>query len=159
MYGDTMALTYNLQEIPFRERTTLITDLERIQNIRTNGVGGMFPVPYYDTEDGFFLMSSTTHSLIFLTMAVGISSITKRNWTTFYGRVAAEEAIHGARQNTWNEDTQEYEALLITPQDVLKHVGLSTNSGDMTVAQWRKNLLDGFVRRAERRASSSKESA
>ena len=149
-----MALTYDLQGIPFQGRTTLITDQERIKDIRKNGTGGLFPLPYYDTEDGFFIMSSVTHSLIFLTMSIGMGAITKKNWMEFYGRVRATEALHGAARNQWDEETREFTPVFIAPRDVKDHIGLSTNGGRMTVAKWRKNLLEGFTRDAERRAQS-----
>jgi hypothetical protein len=74
-------------------------------------------------------------------MAIGIHAITEKNWKDFYARLAAEEKLFGARRRTGDG-----EPLFFTADEVKAHIGLHTNASRMTDAQWRKRLLEGFVR-------------
>lgn len=116
-----MALHYDLTKIPVENRTI--------------------------TVDGEQEMSPVTHTLIWSTMAVGMTSITEKNWTDFYARLHAYELLSGAFLR--NNDGP----LLVTADQVRQHIGLSTNAGTETEAAWRKRILDyklaNFRREAE----------
>ena len=147
-----MSLNFDLSSIPTNVKTSKVTDPWVIESIRKNGTGGMFPLPFYDNgDDDFTIMASATHALIFLTMSVGMGAITEKNWTEFYARVRAEEKLHGARRTQKLVDGKWVDCP-ITAQDVKDHIGLSTNVSRMTEAQWRKSLLERFVRDAKRDA-------
>jgi hypothetical protein len=151
--GEGMSLDVtSIKSIPLSVRTQRVTDPEVIANSRKNGTGGLFPRPFYDNgDDDFAIMASATHALIFLTMSIGMGAITKKNWTEFYARVRAEEKLHGARRSQKLVDGKWVDCP-ITAQDVKDHIGLSTNVSRMTEAQWRKSLLERFVREAKRDA-------
>jgi hypothetical protein len=150
--GEGMSLNFDISSIPLAVRTSKVTDPWVIESIRKNGTGGLFPRPVYDNgDDDFTIMASATHALIFLTMSVGMGAITEKNWTEFYARVRAEEKLHGARRSQKLVEGKWVDCP-ITAQDVKDHIGLSTNASRMTEAQWRKSLLERFVRDAKQDA-------
>lgn len=144
-----MALTYDLRDIPFLSRAERITDEEDIAMLRRSGMPGFFARDWYDlgpdnksgVEPGVYVQTITCNALIWATMAIGIHAITEKNWKDFYARLAAEEKLFGARRRTGDG-----EPLFFTADEVKAHIGLHTNASRMTDAQWRKRLLENFVR-------------
>ena len=76
-----------------------------------------------------------THNLIWATMPIGISEITKENWTECYARIAVWEGIVGAFLTSKDKDG-EYKSRPFTPEDIFKRIGLYTNASRMSRPQW-----------------------
>ena len=87
-------------------------------------------VPNPDGDEGFF-MSPITHNLIHTTINIDMGAITEANYEEFYFR------------------TNIFERLLDIPidvrttlQDIINHIGLSTNVVTKTRTQWIKRTMD-----------------
>lgn len=79
-------------------------------------------------------------SLIWATMAVGINVITVENARDFFARVSFWEKVIGAYR--FNEAGPVY----ITPEDVLRFVGLKTNATPLTKAKFRNHVYETHER-------------
>jgi len=134
-----MALHFEFNTIPFTVRAEHITDPKYIASIRD----GNAPRSWYELEEdndhgvepGVWLMASATEALIWLTMAVGMGTITEKNWRQFYTRVSFVERVFGARRRN------EKGPVFIAPEDVKAHIGLTTNVSKMTDAQFTKHTF------------------
>lgn len=84
--------------------------------------------------------SATIEALIWATMAVGINHITLDNARDFYARVSFWEKIAGAYRFDPNGP------VYLTPEDVLRFVGLRTNASPKTKAQFYKSAWDCHIR-------------
>jgi hypothetical protein len=93
------------------------------------------------TKDG--KLHPTTDTLIWATMFVGIPRITVDNVEEFSTRVSVYERLFGAFRATV-EVNQDVTDIYITPADVLRHVGLSTNASVMTTAKFKRHVMDRF---------------
>lgn len=93
-------------------------------------------VCYYTKDDGTEILHPTTDAIIWLTLIIGIGTITEKNVDTFYSRVRAYELMRGAMlyDNMSRPDYIEYE-------DIIAHIGLVTNSSKSTDAQFRRHLM------------------
>ena len=93
-------------------------------------------VCYYTKDDGTQILHPTTDAIIWLTLIIGIGTITEKNVDTFYSRVRAYELMRGAMlyDNMSRPDYIEY-------VDIVAHIGLVTNSSKMTDAQFRRHLM------------------
>ena len=101
-----------------------------------------------------------THALIWLTMGTGIGDISEKNAPEFYARIHLLEEIDGkwlrfATHFDAENQADEWEDRPITPEDVQKRIGLSTNVFPMeTRAKWLsrvgKRKLDENVRKYEK---------
>jgi len=148
-----MALHFELNTIPFAVRAEHITDPKYIASIRN----GNAPRSWYELEEdndhgvepGVWLMASTTEALIWLTMAVGMGTITAKNWRQFYTRVAFVERVFGARRRSVEDGP-----VFIAPKDVQAHIGLTTNVSRMTDAQFTKHIFKNHTFDCTRACSS-----
>jgi hypothetical protein len=99
---------------------------------------------YIPAEDSGFWLNPTTQALIFLSMPCGFGEIKMENVNTVWARIRAYEEIAGS--------------MLIdrpmTEQDVLDHVGLTTNVGPMDWHEFER-VLERARKSAERRAVKS----
>lgn len=102
-------------------------ELSDIENYRETG---------YDAEG---VLRPETKSLIFATMVVGIGRITEGNAAEFYARLHAFERLSGTYLTEQGKD------VYLTPEDVQRHIGLSTNVANETRAKWLKRVLGGQV--------------
>jgi hypothetical protein len=102
-------------------------ELGGIENYRETG---------YD-RDG--VLRPETKSLIFATMVVGIGRITEGNAAEFYARLHAFERLNGTYL------TEQGKNVYLTPEDVRRHIGLTTNVANETRAKWLKRVLGGEV--------------
>jgi hypothetical protein len=95
-------------------------------------------------EDGTDKLNPVTESLIWLTMAIDIGSITEENQSDFYCRIAMYEKLFGTMLSYWKDS--EKISVPITPEDIHNHIGLSTNVGKGTDAAFRKRIVENFIR-------------
>ncbi|CAB5220456.1 hypothetical protein UFOVP236_62 [uncultured Caudovirales phage] len=85
-------------------------------------------------------MNPITECLIFTTMSIGMSRITKENYRQFYARMAAYHGVIGKPLVRYNEDTNVREKFAPTIYDVRDHIGLSTNASRKSDSQFMKQL-------------------
>lgn len=89
-----------------------------------------------------------TNALIWSTMSVGIRDITEKTIPEFYARLSVWESVVGPmfyEQDDAGKPTERG----VTLDDLRKRIGLHTNAGSMTRAEWRKNLAAYFDRKAD----------
>jgi hypothetical protein len=95
-------------------------------------------------EDGTDKLNPVTESLIWLTMGIGMGSITEDNQSDFYCRVVMYEKLFGTMLSYWKDSKKV--SVPITPEDIQNHIGLSTNVSKETDAAWRKRIIQNFMR-------------
>jgi len=88
-------------------------------------------------------LTQSTENLIFLTMVVGMGSITEDNYKEFYKRVALYEGLRGPVQLRLN-DGGHYVEVPYTLEDIRQHIGLRTNVSEEKPAAWRKRILESW---------------
>jgi hypothetical protein len=88
------------------------------------------------------LVWSTTNSLIWNTMRVGINKITDKNFEKFYIRLAIIERTFGT---LLQKDGQ---AIYTTLKDVKDHIGMYTNVDNMSDSEFKKEVMDKLYRNA-----------
>ena len=76
-----------------------------------------------DTE-GYCKLKPITDVLIWATLSIEINKITSKNWKEFYFRINLIENMQGCFL-TYGYKKEHF----IKPEDIKKHIGLSTNSG------------------------------
>lgn len=86
-------------------------------------------------NNGKRYLGPVTEALIFLTMAVGLTEITEKNAQEFYTRLAFYQSVF----NVPEEDRLTYAQVRI-------HIGLHTNAGNQTKAQWLKRIYENHAR-------------
>jgi len=79
----------------------------------------------------------STHKVTLLTVTVGMSQITQKNWFEFFARVRAYELLC---DRWWDNCT------LVAPRDIRTHIGLKTNAATLTKIQFYKDLSEKFER-------------
>ena len=99
-------------------------------------------------EDGTDKLNPVTESLIWLTMGIGMGSITEDNESDFYCRIAVYEKLFGTMLSYWKDSKKV--SVPITPEDIHNHVGLTTNVSKDTDAAFRKRIVENFVREQKR---------
>ena len=107
-------------------------------------------------EDGTDRLNPVTESLIWLTMGIGMGSITEDNQSDFYCRVAMYEKLFGTMLSYWKDSKKV--SVPITPEDINNHIGLSTNVSKDTDAAFRKRIVENFVREQKRKFQYALES-
>lgn len=78
-------------------------------------------------EDGkpLYRMNTVTETLIFMTMAVHMGSITETNADEFYARLKLIEQLDGPFM--WKTEDGKKVDVYFTPEDVQAHIGLACN--------------------------------
>ena len=107
-------------------------------------------------EDGTDKLNPVTESLIWLTMGIGMGSITEENQSDFYCRVAMYEKLFGTMLSYWKDSKKV--SVPITPEDINNHIGLTTNVSKDTDASFRKRIVENFVREQKRKFQYALES-
>jgi len=107
-------------------------------------------------EDGTDRLNPVTESLIWLTMGIGMGSITEDNQSDFYCRVAMYEKLFGTMLSYWKDSKTV--SVPITPEDINNHIGLTTNVSKDTDAAFRKRIVENFVREQKRKFQYALES-
>lgn len=111
-------------------------DLTKIKNCKE--------VCWEKDENGNDKLNPVTESLIWLTMGIGIGSITEDNESDFYCRVVMYEKLFGTMLSYWKDSKKI--SVPITPEDVHSHIGLRTNVSKDTDASFRKRIVENFMR-------------
>jgi len=88
---------------------------------------GMFDSVFVDTDGQKKRLNYVTSTLIWATMIIGVSEITKKNVDHFFFRLHAWEKINGSflLDKNGNQNYIKYD-------DVKQHIGLSTNASTMS---------------------------
>ena len=107
-------------------------------------------------EDGTDKLNPVTESLIWLTMGIGMGSITEDNESDFYCRIAVYEKLFGTMLSYWKDSKKV--SVPITPEDIHNHIGLTTNVSKDTDAAFRKRIVENFVREQKRKFQYALES-
>jgi hypothetical protein len=107
-------------------------------------------------EDGTDKLNPVTESLIWLTMGIGMGSITEDNQSDFYCRVVMYEKLFGTMLSYWKDSKKV--SVPITPEDIHNHVGLTTNVSKDTDASFRKRIVENFIREQKRNFNYALES-
>ena len=81
-----------------------------------------------------------TDSLIWITLIIGMNEITEANKVEFYTRVKMYEGVSGAITSLGGED------YFITPADITRRVGLTTNASRESFSGWTRRVLRLQVR-------------
>lgn len=86
-----------------------------------------------------------TKSIIFFTMAVDLGEITEKNWEEFYNRVYVWQKIYGPMFRH-----SDGKAVVVSPEDVVNHIGMKTNVINRTKIQFLKKIGQLLDEDAER---------
>lgn len=81
-----------------------------------------------------------TDALIWATLAVGIGSITAKNYKEFYGRLHLLELIHGTFR------VRDGKPYYITIDDVKRRIGLETNVGTIPRSTFLKQKVGRYFK-------------
>ena len=91
-------------------------------------------------------VNGVTEALIWLTMTIGISDITHKNYEEFHRRLLEWDIC----SNSYPVRTNGMGNRHITLEEIRKHIGLSTNAGsELTRAAWEKRLKARLADRIE----------
>jgi|TARA_R100000742_G_C4159754_1_gene1804 hypothetical protein len=93
------------------------------------------------------------NSLIWITMTVGMSSITEKNWKDFYTRMK----LIKADRNLLRKDEDGNYTVPISAEEVRDHIGLMTNASTMTKAEFLKHAYEVASRETKRAAKAIEE--
>tara|TARA_R110001606_G_scaffold371834_1_gene528731 strand:- start:665 stop:1060 length:396 start_codon:yes stop_codon:yes gene_type:complete len=83
-------------------------------------------------------MPDVLNSLIWITMSIGINSITEKTWKDFYTRMK----LLGVDRNLLRRDEDGNYTIPISAQDVRDHIGLHTNASSKTKTQFLKQAYE-----------------
>lgn len=119
-----MSLTWDVENVKDYESTCFYTDDECAEGERK--------------------LNPITNALIWHTLSIGIGQFTEKNAAKIYARIAIVEKLDGPSLR--NADGPR----AITPEDVQAHIGMWTNVGDITDAQFKKRVIDDVLSRNER---------
>ena len=76
-------------------------------------------------------------ALAFVTMTIGIGSITEKNADKFFERLSLYQAVTGPLIR-YGDGTKTY----ITLEDVKDYIGMTTNASNYGDAQWKKRIIE-----------------
>lgn len=93
-------------------------------------------------EDGSVAsyLTTTTEQLIWSTMIVDLRGITPDNAAEFWDRLSMYEKCCGPMRFNYDTESKKRTPVYYTKQDVINHIGLSTNVSPTTRAQFLKKL-------------------
>lgn len=100
------------------------------------------------TADEYQDVSAETKSFIFGTMMIGIGNIKMSNASDFYARWRLMEKFDGHYVYSLLKDG-EIERVYICPEMVMKHIGLSTNVGNVSKKEWILRLTKSWANRSD----------
>jgi hypothetical protein len=127
-----MSLNYDYEKVPHDVVFPKRTDPDEIAYFRQHQRTCGYTV-IDNGDDDFRVFSDKTNALIWLTIPVGISRITPKNWEEFYRRAFIYRRVRGS-------------SVELTAQDVRNHIGLSTNASGLTKLQFLKSIWDVAIR-------------
>lgn len=91
-------------------------------------------------SDGDGKQSPVTHALIMATMGIDMPGITEANVTEFAWRLALYQQLFGPLLVGVEDD--EFVNMPVTTEDVIAHIGLSTNVAPVQRPRWLKRMTD-----------------
>jgi len=94
--------------------------------------------PGHGITKGDRIMNPVTETLIFASIAVGCRGISESNSETFFKRLAVYEKLFGAFMYRAQDHVGSPE---ITPEEVIAHIGLTTNVSPETDSVWLKRIM------------------
>ena len=103
---------------------------------------------YIKNEKGEDILNGLTEVMIILTMFIGIKDITEKNYKDFHKRVKEFEVASGMKgmlidySGNGKEGTEgkERKERMPTLEEVKWHIGLKTNSEELTKRKWHSNI-------------------
>ena len=98
-------------------------------------------------------MPDVLNSLIWITMSIGMNSITEKTWKDFYTRMK----LLGVDRNLLRRDEDGNYTIPISAQDVRDHIGLHTNASSKTKTQFLKQAYEVASRETRNVAKSIEE--
>tara|TARA_R110000803_G_scaffold125263_1_gene192904 strand:+ start:223 stop:618 length:396 start_codon:yes stop_codon:yes gene_type:complete len=98
-------------------------------------------------------MPDVLNSLIWITMSIGMNSITEKNWEDFYTRMK----LLGVDRNLLRRDEDGNYTIPISAEDVRDHIGLHTNASSKTKTQFLKQAYEVASRETRNVAKSIEE--
>lgn len=98
--------------------------------------------PMQGVTKGDMIQNPVTTSLIWSTIAVGLGEISESNAEKFYGRLRCYEKLFGAFMYRAEGHVGDP---WITPEEVIQHIGLTTNVSDESDTKWRTRILSHFM--------------
>lgn len=144
-----MALSWSVEKIKDSDEVTTLVVTEDDPNGR------------YKAGDQ--LWHPVTEALVWLTISTGIREITAKNAAEVYARIHLLERLNGAQLiravDPETGERPEGQAAFITPEEVEKHIGLSTNASLKNRAQFFKTFeydLKSAIQRYERETIKEK---
>lgn len=94
--------------------------------------------PPVEHEDGTQSQNPVTYTIIMSTMSTGIGKLTQAKASDFYARLSVLNKLRGPFVRDADGKPRP-----ITPEDILAHVGLTTNVfPEETQARWTRRILD-----------------
>ncbi|MFC1745664.1 hypothetical protein ACFL35_16855 [Candidatus Riflebacteria bacterium] len=86
-------------------------------------------------------LNEITEALIWVSIAIGMGTITAKNWKRFFKRVNYFEQLKGPYRQKLNEKEDDYEPVFFTEKEIKAHIGLSTNAQQWSPTIFRKKML------------------
>jgi hypothetical protein len=103
------------------------------------------------TPEEYEDVNAETKALIFGSMALGLGSITEKNASEWYARWKMYEKYAGfTLYSVYDKESNKINEVYLTPEVILKHIGLSMNVSDETTATWCKRFAKPMYREDER---------
>lgn len=121
-----MSLDFDYRDVSRDVTFPLVTDPEEIAYYRKSKRRTVID----NGDDDFRVYSVKTEQLVWLTMPIGIGSITEKNWEKFYTRAYAWQRVRSHDSDN-----------LVTASDVYDHIGLRTNASNLTDSKFVKGLM------------------
>lgn len=110
-----------------------------------------------------------TETLIWYTMGIDMGRITEDNVNEVFARVMIWEQVNGTGMRKWNKETEDYESVPMTFEDVERRIGLSTNVTTRDREEWGERIAQilfdradsevAYIHRQRRWAAEKEESA
>jgi len=102
-------------------------------------------------------LDALTQAFIWTSLATGLG----KGWSLdidfapeFYARIKLYERVHGSLVRRVDDETGEIKPYWVTPEDVLRRVGLETNVSPVTRAEFIKRMVTNDLDRDKRKAEA-----
>jgi len=91
-----------------------------------------------------------TNALIWVSMSIGIRDITEKTIPEYFARLCLWQDLVGEMGHQYDAETKKWSKRYITIDDLKKRIGLHTNAGSMTRAQWLKSITEYIKRELDK---------
>jgi hypothetical protein len=126
-----MSLNWNITKVP-----------DSVCWIEHDGEGEPDPHVFAKHDDGVWRrLNPVTDALIWATMSVDLGRITEKNVDEWAYRLTIVQALYGARLQSSDGTPRP-----LSLQDVVDHIGLSTNVHTKGTAEWHRSVHRYFVK-------------